>query len=208
MLVWVRTSGLEAGTSYSRGAANLSLERKWRQVQQYSTYCLIHRCWSLACVKLLPGVKGRGTAPAELNLYAIPQHNSSAIFLCQVDLVSWWPCRSILWLIRKQLGHLYWWSRHRASWNILTQPNCLGWFVHLGSKHNKQLKILGAEKWKQRMWSLCGSLTSGICVVSTIINYPKRNWVLGGEKWFSAAGFQWVNCEVQRSESHSGHVPF
>lgn len=126
-----------------------------------------------------------------------PNTTHQQVFLCQTDLVSWWPRRSILWLIRKQLSHLYWWSRHRASWNILTQPNRLGWFVHLGSRHNKQLKILGAEKWKQRMWSLCGSLTSGICVVSTIINYPKRNWVLGGETWFSAAGFQWVNCQAQ-----------
>lgn len=38
------------------------------------------------------------------------------------DTVSWEPHRTIIWLIQKQLSHLYWWSRHHASWNILTQP--------------------------------------------------------------------------------------
>ena len=34
------------------------------------------------------------------------------------------------------------------------------------------------------MWSLCGSLTSAICVVSTIVNHLERSRVLGGRETF------------------------
>lgn len=72
------------------------------------------------------------------------------------------------------------WCQRRHSYT--TWP--WGWCAHLGSRHEEQLKILGAEKWKQRMWSLCDSLTSAICVVSTIVNYLERSRVLGGTETF------------------------